>query len=456
MRAVTERSLRAGDVSSQQVEGGEPAGEAVAEPGHHVGSRRGADAEVVDALVGLQLDRGTGVAEGLDVAGRHLGPHDRVGGALGDQHRRGQPAGAWGVLREEVLPGRDLGRVAAGEAQVESQDGGSLGELLVVGEDAALGDLLDQRDGDGLEHLIELGPRVDVAPRDHGIGGQQLARGGVEVALEQLGELGRRRRRGDPDEVELGRVVRCHLAREQRRVTALGVAPHRHLLAGAGLLQPLRGAHAVEDSLPLAGADQIRMDPRRAEAGVVGGRHHVAGSHQVGRRRDAGEEAPVGVAARRRAGGDDPARAVGPCHDRSTARGGIAGGGEDPPAHGDGLAVHAGRVVEHSPPLHTLGQVVEGLGADDVAGRALGERIGWRVEGRGRLGLGRPHEDGPGGDRHGHHAEHHDEGDPAPAVRRSGRLGEQLLGRHLGCPRRGVAWLICGPWLPPAGLSAPL
>ena len=154
-------------VSSQQVEGGETSGEAVAEPGHDIGSRRGTDAEVVDALVGLQLDRGARLAEGLDVAAVTSG-HTMVSAVPWvDEHRRGQPAGARGVLREEVLPGRDLGRVAAGEAQVEGQDRGSLGELLVVGEDAALGDLLDQRDGDGLEHLIELGARVDVAPRDH-------------------------------------------------------------------------------------------------------------------------------------------------------------------------------------------------------------------------------------------------------------------------------------------------
>ena len=123
----------------------------------------------------------------------------------------------------------------------EGQDRGGLGDLLVVGEDAALGDLLDKGHGHRLEHLVELRARVDVAPRDHGIGGQQLARGAVEVALEQLGQLRRRSGGRDPDEVELGRVVRCQLAREQRRVTSLGVAPDRDLLAGARLRQPLRG-----------------------------------------------------------------------------------------------------------------------------------------------------------------------------------------------------------------------
>ena len=328
--------------------------------------------------------------------------------------------------------------------------GGSLGQLLVVGEDAALGDLLDQRDGDGLEHLIELGARVDVAPRDHRIGGQQLARGAVEVALEQLGQLGRRRRVGDPDEVELGRVVRCQLAREQRRVTALGVAPHRDLLAGARLREPLRGPHAVEHGVALARPDEVRVHARRAQAGVVGGRHHVAGSHQVGRRRDAGEEPAVGVVDGRRAGRDDPARAVGPRHDRSTTGGRVARGGEDPPAHGDGLAVHAGRAVEHPPSLHTLGQVVEGLGADDVAGRALGERIGRRVEGRGRLGLGRPHEDGPGTEARRPPRRARRRGRSATAVSRSGGSGISSSGvtsgalgeaRHgssadLGFPRR--------------------
>ena len=72
----------------------------------------------------------------------------------------------------------------------------------------------------------------------------QVLRGRL-IGVEQFDEIGRRRRRGDADELEVRRVAGGNLSRIERGVTALAMTPHGETVGGAGIRHS-RAARLIE------------------------------------------------------------------------------------------------------------------------------------------------------------------------------------------------------------------
>ena len=126
-------------------------------------------------------------------------------------------------------------------------------------------------------------------------------------------------------------------------MAALAVAPHREAVRRAGIRQRARGAHQIEHGASLADADQIGVDPRRAEAGIVGGDHHVVlGQHL----RQPPDHAVIVGHERRRAGLDHAAGGMGPGDHVAAAGWGRPRGEMNGAGDLDGLAVQSGRAIE--------------------------------------------------------------------------------------------------------------
>ncbi len=103
------------------------------------------------------------------------------------------------------------------------------------------------------------------------------------------------------------------------------------------------GAHRVEHGARLADADEVRMDPRRAEAGIVGGDHHIALRQHVGQPPD--HTAIVGHESGG-AGLHHAAGRMGPSDHLAPARRRRAGREMDGARDLDGLPVEPGRAIE--------------------------------------------------------------------------------------------------------------
>lgn len=84
------------------------------------------------------------------------------------------------------------------------------------------------------------------------------------VGVEQLDEVGGGRRRGDADELQIGRIARGKLAGIERGMAALAVAPHGEAVRSAGIGQVARRAHAVERGVRSPRSDKRPSFPSRS------------------------------------------------------------------------------------------------------------------------------------------------------------------------------------------------
>ena len=100
---------------------------------------------------------------------------------------------------------------------------------------------------------------------------REAAEEGRQRRREQRGRIGHGRQGDDAAHVEVRRVPRGELTREQRRVTALRVAHRDHDVVGVCVLELLRRPRDVEHAPALAVAHQVRVLAGGAEALVVGG-----------------------------------------------------------------------------------------------------------------------------------------------------------------------------------------
>ena len=202
-----------------------------------------------------------------------------------------------------------------------------------------------------------------------------------------LGEVRHGRERDRPAHLQLRRPLGRQRRRPQRGLAALRVARDDDPAAEV-LVELARRAHHVEHRVALGAPDQVRMLARRAEALVVRAHDRVAGLQPALQQRVGVVDQRVrrvgGAVARGRAGIRDPGRPVAPGDDRPAALGRLALRDRHRAGHGDRLAVHARRAVEHEPVARPALQR-RGAGQlarpDQPAVALAGERRGRLVEG---------------------------------------------------------------------------
>ena len=338
------------------------------------------------ADVGERLveDGGAGLALTPYEGDREVGRDDVVELPLRDEERGAGRYAAGAVRGEQAVPGR--GRVdgrfeerRADQQRIELQDVRIDRRLR-----AAVGDALDRGDRRGGDDAVER-ELVDLRPRDERVRGDDVAHARAREAMEQIFEVRRRGDRGDARELKFRRVARGELAREERSLAALGVAPGDELRAGIGR-ELARGPDGIEDGLPFAAADQVRMRPGGPKPRIVGGDDDVAARDQIGEVGDGGVDfraAQGGRAALR-----DARRRVRPGDDRAPAGGRLPQRHDHDAGDGDPLAVDARRGVEQLPGARAGGRRGDRFRPDDVprgelrdVGRSRIERI---ASGQGR------------------------------------------------------------------------
>ena len=185
----------------------------------------------------------------------------------------------------------------------------------------------------------------------------------AEVVVEELGELGRRRRGGDAEELQLRRIARRQLAGVEGRLPALGMAPDDEAVAGIGLAHLAHGADRIEHRPPLAHPDQIGVRPGGAEAGIVGrDDDEAARQHLV----DAGDDVDrVGKEHGRRAFLRNAGGRMGPGDHRPAALGRRGERRDHQAGYGDDLPVEPGRAVEDAVGVPVGERDVHPLDADE-------------------------------------------------------------------------------------------